>query len=376
MYQKEQAILANPYLLCDPDADQTQPGHCMDLIDHKDVIDSDNHVESNESAQLRRLNNLFQALPGAVVMLDGQGRVVQSNPSAKDLLGEPLDDEFWRDVVDRAFSPRWDDGHDISLVNGRIVNLSTQPMIDEPGQILLIKDVTETRQLQEQLYRAKRLSAKGEMAAALAHQIRTPLSSAILYLSNLSNDKLDNPSRQKFTDKALARLNYLERLIEDMLLFARGGQFEMQSVHVRDFLHRLIQQVEIPVQESEMNLRVDPNTEDAVIRISQEAMLSIFGNLVDNAIHACGAGGTILITAKRTAINNREMIQISVADNGPGIPEAIRTTLFEPFVTTRANGTGLGLAVAQAVIRSHGGGISVRDSEAGGTIFDITLPIE
>jgi len=380
MYQSEQVFVIEPETILTPEkeknrSDSNKLNVVSDFVSFSDQSKSTEDSNQDNLTLVRRLNNLFQALPGAVVMLDGEGRVMQSNPAANELLGEPLEKEFWRDVVSRAFYPRWDDGHDISLVNGLVVNISTQPMIDEPGQILLIKDVTETRQLQDQLNRAKRLSAKGEMAAALAHQIRTPLSSAILYLSNLSHKNLDQASREKFTEKSLARLNKLEILIEDMLLFARGGNFKMQRFSLLKLIERLNQQIEPQIQENGINLITDPAIADCQLMINSEAMISILENLIDNAIQALKDDGTIFIAAKEIIINNEKMVRISLADNGQGIPENIRATLFEPFVTSRANGTGLGLSVAQAVIRSHGGGISVKDAEPQGTIFEITLPI-
>ena len=112
-----------------------------------------------------RLENLLQVLPGGVVVIDGQGIVQECNPAAIELLDTPLLGERWRDVVERAFKPKWDDGHDITLHDGRYVNISTQSLGSEPGQILLITDVTETRQLQEQISSLKRVSAIGEMAS-------------------------------------------------------------------------------------------------------------------------------------------------------------------------------------------------------------------
>jgi len=99
----------------------------------------------------------------------------ECNPAAVDLLGEPLRHRAWSEIIARAFAPRSDDGHEISLADGRRVNLSTCPLGDEPGQIILITDVTEMRRLQDRLHHQQRLAAMGETAASLAHQIRTPL---------------------------------------------------------------------------------------------------------------------------------------------------------------------------------------------------------
>lgn len=373
MNQSEQVIVFDPAKPPRPTTQQnkTEPAFqsVRAVASQPQLTDLSSHDESERL--LRRLTNLLHGLPGAVVMLDGEGRVQQCNPAAKELLGEPLCCELWRDVVGRAFSPRWDDGHDMSLVNGRIVNISTQPMIDEPGQILLIKDVTETRVLQEQLSRAKRLSAKGEMAAALAHQIRTPLASAILYLSNLSNKQLDNTAREKFTEKSLARLNYLEKLIEDMLLFARGGNFETQKFSLLQLINGLKQQIKPQLDQNQFRFIVDPDITDSQIMVNPEAMISAMHNLVDNAIEACGRGGMMLLSTQ----TDGQMVRISLTDNGTGIPAGIQETLFEPFVTTRVTGTGLGLSVVQSVIRSHGGSITVDNVEPHGARFVIILPI-
>ena len=122
-----------------------------------------------------RLSTLLQALPGGVVVIDSEGRVQEYNQAAVDLLGEPLQSLSWASVIERAFAPRGDDGHDISLKDGRRVNISTCPMANEPGQILLITDVSEMRELKDKLNHRERLVAMGEMAASLAHQIRTHL---------------------------------------------------------------------------------------------------------------------------------------------------------------------------------------------------------
>ena len=121
---------------------------------------------SEKERVARRLQSLLDALPGGVVVLDQHGRVQSCNPVAGELLGPVVCGEGWSDVVERAFAPRWDDGHDVSLADGRRVNIATQALDGEPGQILLISDVTETRRLHEQLEHHKRLSAKTEMAAA------------------------------------------------------------------------------------------------------------------------------------------------------------------------------------------------------------------
>ena len=135
----------------------------------------------------KKLSSVLQALPAGVVVLNPEGLVQDCNPASIELLGGPLRGEVWREVVERAFLPRSDDGHEISLKDGRLVNISTCPLGNDPGQILLIADVTETRRLQKFVSQHQRLISMGEMVASLAHQIRTPLSTALLSASQLKS---------------------------------------------------------------------------------------------------------------------------------------------------------------------------------------------
>ncbi len=149
-----------------------------------------------------QLTTLLKALPAGVVVLDSHGMVTQTNPAAIHLLGEPLNGEHWIDVIQRCFAPRQDDGHEISLKDGRRVSIEIRTMENQPGQLILLTDMTETRQLQSQLAHAQRLSAMGKMVASLAHQIRTPLSAAILYGGHLTEPDLDHRIVEKSSPRS------------------------------------------------------------------------------------------------------------------------------------------------------------------------------
>ncbi len=316
-----------------------------------------------------RLENLLSVLPGAVIVIDSEGVIQECNPAAIELFESELIGERWRDIASRSFRPQWDDGHDMTLINGRCVNISTQSLGSEPGQILLITDVTETRQLQEQISGLKRVSAMGEMAAAMAHQIRTPLSSALLYVSNLGSGNLEPERRARFITKTVGSLQHLEKLVEDMLLFSRGGQLNTEPMSINEVFEEFSRQQNLP----NLDLTVENNLcEKLQVSLSRDAFISALQNLVNNACEA--AEKDIEITIIANQLDDTSVV-ITISDNGPGIPEAIKTRLFEPFVSSRTNGTGLGLAVVNAVIRAHKGKISVDDNNTGGTSFTITLPI-
>jgi two-component system sensor histidine kinase FlrB len=318
-----------------------------------------------------RLQNLLNALPAGVVVIDGGGRVQDCNPAARDLLGEPLAGAAWRDVIDRAFAPRSDDGHDVSLCDGRRVNISTCPLGSEPGQILLLHDVTETRAMQARLSRHVRLSAMGEVVAKLAHQIRTPLAAALLYVSHLTRPQLEFEERRRLAEKILGRLRHLEGMVSDMLAFARGGGSGAHEFSVGELLEQVRCTVEPLLAAGGCRMEIVDAAVDARLRGNREAVSGALQNLVANAIQACGRGGRIVLESAA----NGDRLRLMVHDNGPGIPVELRERIFEPFFTTRNEGTGLGLAVVQAVARAHDGVACVDAGPGGGSTFALELPV-
>lgn len=327
-----------------------------------------------------RLEHLLNALPGGVVVLDGAGYVQECNPAALELLGAPLHAVRWLDVIDRAFAPRSDDGHEVSLRDGRRVGISTcslgsQSGNAQPGQILLINDLTETRALQEQLARHQRLSAMGEMAASLAHQIRTPLSSAMLYTSNLFRSDLDLVSQRRFSEKSLASLRHIEKMVNDMLMFVRGGGAMDHDVAIPVLLNEFRQVIEPQLQLYSGTLEILDEITGSInarqIHGNKDALLAAVLNLATNAMQACGEG----IRLRLNITGDSQAVYFKLSDNGPGIPEQFRERIFEPFFTTRSSGTGLGLAVVRAVVQGHHGEVFLDSSHGQGCTFTIRLPI-
>ncbi len=148
-----------------------------------DNLTNQSHLDSVES-QVERYKQVLDVMPAGVILLDTQGVVREANPEAHRILEVPLVNERWFSVIQAAFDPREDDGHEVSLRNGRKVRLAISA--SATGQLILITDLTETRLLQSRVSDLQRLSSLGRMVASLAHQVRTPLSSAMLYASNLS----------------------------------------------------------------------------------------------------------------------------------------------------------------------------------------------
>ncbi len=208
--------------ICELAASQRPSLSVVPLLQPAGLTDSADYQSAQQTA--KRLQHLVNNLPTGIVVLDKRGYVAEANPVAISMLGEPLIGQRWLDIINRSFRPRSDDGLEVSLQDGRRVKLEISSLEPEAGQLIVLTDLTETRQLQSRLAHLQRLSGLGRMMASLAHQIRTPLSSALLYAQNLAIPKLHPQNRELFQQKLVARLVDLEQQVNDLLLFARAGR--------------------------------------------------------------------------------------------------------------------------------------------------------
>lgn len=227
----------------------------------------------------------------------------------------------------------------------------------------------ETQRLREQAERNARLAAMGEMAAQLAHQLRTPLAAALLYAGNLENPGLPEASRISIAQKTVGRLKHLERLIQDMLLFARGEALGRETFAVDDLFGELAHTLEPLARARGIEFALAPVPAGLEITGSRKALTGALTNLLENAVQAVGAGGRVSLGV---GVSD-DRLAFTVRDNGRGLPPDVLARLFEPFFTTRAEGTGLGLAIARGVARAHGGGIDVASEPGAGTEFVLTV---
>lgn len=322
-----------------------------------------------------RLQTLLEFLPGGVIVLDAKGFVTQVNPVAREMLNHPLEGYVWRDIINLCFAPESGDRYEISTVEGRRISLATASLADS-GQIILLTDQTETHRLQQQVNRSERLSAMGRMVSALAHQIRTPLSAAILYANHLQNDALSPKQHQQFAHKLLGRLNHMERQVRDMLLFVRNELPLNDSVSLGDLEFGLRAAMEVPLATAKGKCFWQNPNPGVRLRCNREALIGAVLNLVNNALQANPRAAKLKVSFVKTALNGSSAIALAVADNGPGMNRAELAQSQEVFYTTKPQGTGLGLAVVQSVVRAHGGVFRLQSVKDKGTCATLIIPIE
>ena len=318
-----------------------------------------------------RLSLLLEALPAGVVVIGDQGIVQDCNSTARDFFGAPLIELSWAAIQSRAFSSEPVDSGEAMLHDGRWLSVSAQTLGSEPGRIVLLKDITDTRALQEMANRNQRLAAMGEMLAGLSHQIRTPLASAILYVSQLAHRQLKESDRLRFAEKALAQFRYLENLVNDTLTFARGGNMTMENLAISHLVDAFARALEEQLPESSGCLTLNVVDSTAVVHGNQQALVGALLNLADNAIQAADEPPRLELSVLRL---QPDRIALIFTDDGPGIPPEIQDRIFEPFFTTRHHGIGLGLAVVQSVVEAHKGAVDLDTTRFQGTSFTISLP--
>lgn len=222
-----------------------------------------------------------------------------------------------------------------------------------------------------ELARRERLSALGEMAAKLAHQLRTPLAAALLYVGHLTRPHLDEDDRHRFAAKAMSRLQYLERLIADMLAFVKGAQGVRSRFTVQALLSDVVQVTEAQSGAQGIRLILDDQVGDLALEADRQALCGALTSLLENALQASRPGQSIRLVAHANA---GPFVVFQVEDEGEGIAEEARGRLFDPFYTTRPEGSGLGLAIVKQTADAHGGWVEVESAPGAGSRFTLYIP--
>ncbi|MCB1914305.1 MAG: PAS domain-containing protein [Rhodocyclaceae bacterium] len=328
-------------------------------------------LQGQVSQLTERLSVLMEALPAGVLVLDRDGGIAQANRAAQRLFGEDLSGSAWTGLSPRLAPTetpgewRFDDGG-----GSHRLSVSLTPLDSGEGSIVLLHDISETHRMRLQVERNDRLAAMGEMVAGLAHQLRTPLAAALLYVSNLGQPELGPAERARVVDRSLERLRLLERLIRDMLLFARGDTQQRECFGACELAAELTHTLDPVARARRVDFTDHCECPKALLSGDRKALAGALTNLLENAVQATPAEGSV----EMRVAQDGEQVCFRISDTGRGMDEELLDRIFEPFFTTRAEGTGLGLAIARSVARAHGGDIEVRSEPGQGTIFTMSLP--
>lgn len=223
----------------------------------------------------------------------------------------------------------------------------------------------------EQLRRADRLSALGQLSAGLAHEIRNPLGAIEGALQILQRSELPSATRQEFGQLAQGEVNRLKRLVSDFLGFARPQSPRRHPTEVKTLLDSVAALASETARGAGIHIRIDLENELPLILVDSEQIKQVLLNLAINATEAMPGGGEIVLRASKTL----DSVSLEVQDQGTGIDAENLERIFDPFFTTRDGGTGLGLSIAYRIISHHGGHIKALQNTSGGMTFVVTLPL-
>ena len=337
------------------------------------------------------LENVVDSMADGLISLDNQGRIVTMNRQAAEIFSVSMDTlprKLLSDVLGEKSelflrtargSILRDQEMELQRHPGdeRLpVSLSAAPLKDElgqdMGQVLLIRDLREIRELKESVRRSERLASLGRLAAGIAHEIRNPLSSIRGFAQFFHKRFTGHQEEQEYAAIMVREVDRLNRVITELLDFARPRELRREPCSLRKIIDDTLQLLTMELTAKNVLVEKDYAVELTLIQADQEQLSQAFLNLLLNALHAVEKGGKISIGLKQYPGH----ISITWADNGCGIPPGDREKIFEPFFSSKRQGTGLGLAIVHQILENHGGEIRVTNRPGGGTVFSIDLPAD
>lgn len=366
-------------------------------------------VETLASAEPTMLRSILETVPDAMVVIDHQGTIQAFSKAAERLFGWSADETHGRNV-DMLMPTPYRERHDSYLQRylatgerriigiGRVVvgqrkNGSTFPMelsvgeVNQDGRRLFtgfVRDLTERQQtqarlqeLQEDLFHVSRLRSMGQMAAAIAHELNQPLTATSNYIAaamRMLDAQQQDPARIRQAMKyAMEQTHRSGEIIRRLRSFLGRGETTRQPETVAKLMEEASALALVGIKERGVTVRflLDPTLPQVMAdRIQVQQVLL---NLLRNAVEAMDATPRRELTLRTERCD--DMVAISVADTGCGIPPAIAAQLFQPFVTNKRDGMGIGLSVCRAIVEAHGGRLWAEPHDGGGTVFRFTLPL-
>jgi signal transduction histidine kinase len=371
------------------------------LQDAMTRLQAQERATSARAAASEQLSSqIVDGITAGLLVVDGTGRVEILNPAGRRMLDAAADavGRDYRELLVTAVPLRdaiaecLSTGHPIVRRSveipaglgrrsakgdgGRVLHfgVTVSPLQTEGGggAICLFADLTNVIELEEQLRLKEALARVGELTAGIAHEFRNGLATIHGYSRLLVPDALPATYRP-YVEGIRQETEALGQVVTNFLNFARPETVSLAPVALESLARRAAEELrhELPAGTS-----IEVTGEFGVIQGDEVLLRQVFANLVRNAAEACEGAGIVPAIAIQGSVNPAQRTcRVSVADNGPGIPEAARSRVFQPFFTTRSRGTGLGLAIVQKIVVTHNGRVAAGISAGGGAKIDLTFPL-
>jgi two-component system sensor histidine kinase PilS (NtrC family) len=389
------------------------------------VLVDDSRPDDGHASLVRELvelhhftENILRNMGSGLVAVNRHGVITHFNEQAARITGWAPSEAIGRPCGDilRTAAGGHDLLHEIRLLGNRDgeVDLLTRDGSHVPvslrltalaedgttmaGAVGIFTDLTDQRRAESELRRKERLASLGELSAGVAHEIRNPLA-GIGAAAQLLRKRLETgDERTRFTDVILDEVGRLDRIVESLLKFARPAPPRLKPASVLDCARRALALVEEGAREGGVAVETSLAADIPQLYIDEDQIVQVLLNLLQNALQAMPDGGVLALSVGRTTrspwvrrsagrraedrarlpvpARPLEYVEVGIGDTGQGIPKAALERIFDPFFTTRREGTGLGLSISQAIMREHGGFLSIDSTPGRGTVASVHLPIE
>lgn len=346
---------------------------------------------NQKEEKIGRLLNAFDKSETSIAITDPEGNIIEANAmfcrfvglDKSKILGSQIDKlQFTGELEEEYKLIKNTLANNLSYENSiqgrfggkeRTVLISVTPYSYQgkglSGYLFVEVDITQIQNLKMKLAESEKLAALGKMAAVLAHEIKTPLTS-IKMNSDLLYEDLEIGAREEESFQIIKReVDRLNNLAKEVLGFSKKMTLSLSQIKLNDIVLELEQNLKHILEEKKIKIVNEISSFE--IEADKDKIYQVLLNMTNNSIEAIGSNGEI----KFSAVSRDNHIEVSLIDNGKGINETARDNLFEPFHTTKSSGTGLGLSISKRIINAHNGEIKLTKSEKGYTQFTITLPV-
>ena len=367
------------------------------LIERLDRLDPESvQTQFLRLAQDRGLlETIFQSIQEGVIVIDGSGRLTYANHAAEELLGFTAESargrpagRYLRDIDwERVLSLDGDEWSrlitreiEISYPEHRFISFYVVPLAlddaGEEGAVVILRDVTRDRENEATLMESERLNAVKLLAAGVAHEIGNPLNALDIHLQLIDREIRNGPDdgREELSELVQVARNEVGRLdmiITQFLHAVRPSKPKLAASKIESILNETISLLKQEIQDRGIDVQINYADELPKIRVDRNQIKQAFFNVLRNALQAMPNGGSLTITLK----TSDRYLAIAFEDTGGGIAPEDFGRVFEPYQTTKAGGSGLGLMIVQRIVQEHGGQIELQSKPGQGTNFVILLPL-
>jgi signal transduction histidine kinase len=267
--------------------------------------------------------------------------------------------------------------------SGKVIGYTLAFVRDDDGGVagaaMFFKDLTRVEQIEERERLRDRLAAVGEMAAAIAHEVKNPLAGIEVMAGLLRRKTTDIPEAQKVLTDIIAEAKMANAIVQEVLEFVRPIRLQVEHTGVSEALNAAVQLADTKAARGSIAVAVEMPQGLPEIQGDHHQLTQLFTNLLINAYEAMEGKGHVIITAGRVRQDDggegREAVRIELKDDGPGMPQDVADRVFDPFYTTKPQGSGLGLAIVRKIVDAHDGQIDLRTAPGAGTLIRVTLPV-